>query len=123
MAAWSVDRLGHGLCKTSWASSKILRSHGAALYLHQQALDTTTPSGRVLFGIMAFAEFEWAIIRMRVNADPARAKVQGKRHGRPTVGGDIEAKVRELLTAGIGVVKVAKRPCSGRPESNGWARS
>ncbi len=86
-----------------------LRGHGADLYLHQQALDTTTPSGRALFGMMAvFAEFERATIQERVNADLARARAEGKRLGRPTLGIDIEAEVRELRATGMGIVKVAK---------------
>ena len=86
-----------------------LKGHGADLYLHQQALDTTTPSGRALFGMMAvFAEFERAMIRERVNAGLARAKAQGKRLGRPTLGSGTEAKVRELRASGMGIVKVAK---------------
>jgi DNA invertase Pin-like site-specific DNA recombinase len=86
-----------------------LRGHGADLYLHQQALDTTTPSGRALFGMMAvFAEFERAMIRERVNAGLDRAKAQGKRLGRPTISSDTEAKVRELRAGGMGIVRVAK---------------
>ena len=86
-----------------------LKGHGAELYLHQQALDTTTPSGRALFGMMAvFAEFERAMIQERVHAGLSRAKAQGKKLGRPTLSGDMEAKVRALRAKGMGVVKVAK---------------
>jgi DNA invertase Pin-like site-specific DNA recombinase len=108
VAAWSVDRLGRSM-QDLVAFLEDLRSHGADLYLHQQALDTTTPSGRALFGMMAvFAEFERAMIQERVNAGLARAKAEGKRLGRPTVGGGMEAKVRDLRATGMGIVKVAK---------------
>lgn len=108
VAAWSVDRLGRSM-QDLVAFLEDLRGHGADLYLHQQALDTTTPSGRALFGMMAvFAEFERAMIQERVNAGLARAKAEGKRLGRPTLGSDIEAKVRELRATGMGMVKVAK---------------
>lgn len=108
VAAWSVDRLGRSM-QDLVAFLEDLRGHGADLYLHQQALDTTTPSGRALFGMMAvFAEFERAMIQERVNAGLARAKAEGKRLGRPTVGTDIEAKVRELRGTGMGIIKVAK---------------
>ena len=47
-----------------------LRSRDIDLYLHQQALDTSTPSGRMLFGMLGvFSEFERAIIRDRVLGD------------------------------------------------------
>lgn len=108
VAAWSVDRLGRSM-QDLVAFLEDLRAHGADLYLHQQALDTTTPSGRALFGMMAvFAEFERGMIQERVNAGLARARAQGKRLGRPTVGTETEAKVRELRANGMGIVKVAK---------------
>jgi DNA invertase Pin-like site-specific DNA recombinase len=108
VAAWSVDRLGRSM-QDLVAFLEDLRGHGTDLYLHQQALDTTTPSGRALFGMMAvFAEFERAMIRERVNAGLERAKAQGKRLGRPTISSDIEARVRELRAEGMGMVKVAK---------------
>lgn len=108
VAAWSVDRLGRSM-QDLVSFLEDLKGHGADLYLHQQALDTTTPSGRALFGMMAvFAEFERAMIQERVHAGLSRAKAQGKKLGRPTLSGDMEAKVRALRTAGMGVVKVAK---------------
>ena len=108
VAAWSVDRLGRSM-QDLVAFLEDLRGHGADLYLHQQALDTTTPSGRALFGMMAvFAEFERAMIRERVNAGLERARSQGRRLGRPTIGSEVEAKVRELRAGGMGMVKVAK---------------
>ena len=54
------------------------------IYLHQQALDTSTPSGRALFGMLGvFSEFERAMIRDRVMAGLDRARSSGKRLGRP----------------------------------------
>ena len=107
VAAWSVDRLGRSM-QDLVAFLSDLQSHGADLYLHQQALDTTTPSGRALFGMLAvFAEFERAMIRDRVNAGLSRAKANGKRLGRPSLSGDMEEKVRALRKSGMGIVKVA----------------
>lgn len=108
VAAWSVDRLGRSM-QDLVAFLEDLRGHGADLYLHQQALDTTTPSGRALFQMLGvFAEFERAMIRDRVNAGLARARAQGKRLGRPKVSAATEAKIRELRATGMGTVKVAK---------------
>ena len=118
VAAWSVDRLGRSMTDLL-AFLNDLQGHGADLYLHQQALDTSTPSGRALFGMLAvFAEFERAMIRDRVNSGLAKAKADGKRLGRPTLGTEKdpkvrakriekEAKVRELRASGMGIVKVA----------------
>jgi DNA invertase Pin-like site-specific DNA recombinase len=79
------------------------------LYLDQQNIDTTTPTGRLLFQITgAFAEFERSMIRSRVNAGLARARAQGKRLGRRPVSEAVVAKIREKLATGAGILKTAK---------------
>lgn len=108
VAAWSVDRLGRSMPDLVAFLSN-LHARGADLYLHQQAMDTTTPSGRAMFQMMGvFAEFERAMIQERVKAGLARAKAEGRKLGRPTVGTDTETRIRELRAQGMGIVKVAK---------------
>ncbi len=66
VAAWSVDRLGRSL-QDLVAFLEDLRAKGVDLYLHQQGLDTSTPSGRALFGMLSvFGEFERCIIQERI---------------------------------------------------------
>src|SRR5580692_7007834 len=75
--AWSVDRLGRSL-QDLVAFLEHLRSTKVELFLHQQGLDTTTPSGRAMFGMLGvFAEFERAMIQERVRAGLARARAEG----------------------------------------------
>jgi DNA invertase Pin-like site-specific DNA recombinase len=108
VAAWSVDRLGRSLIDLISFLSDI---HGAGigLYLHQQGLDTTTSSGRAMFGMLGvFAEFERAIIRERTVAGLRRAVMSGKRLGRPRLAEKKEIAVRASLARGNGVVKTAK---------------
>jgi DNA invertase Pin-like site-specific DNA recombinase len=108
VAAWSVDRLGRSLQDLVGFLSE-LRAKGCDLYLHQQALDTSTPSGRAMFGMLSvFAEFERAIIRERVNAGLSRARAQGKRLGRPPVSAETEARIRALHAGGMGKVRIGK---------------
>jgi DNA invertase Pin-like site-specific DNA recombinase len=53
--------------------------------LHE-GVDTSTPNGRLVFGIFAsIAEFERELIRDRVKSGLALAKSRGKRLGRPRV--------------------------------------
>jgi DNA invertase Pin-like site-specific DNA recombinase len=108
VAAWSVDRLGRSLQHLVTFLSE-LHSSGVDLYLHRQGLDTSTPAGRALFGMMGvFAEFERALIIERTMAGLARAKANGKRLGRPMVNGDVEAAVRASLAQGMGILRTAK---------------
>ena len=74
IAAWSVDRLGRSLTDLV-AVLQELHAKGVDLYLHQQGLDTSTPSGRAMFQMLGvFAEFERAIIRERVMAGLTRGR-------------------------------------------------
>src|SRR4051812_21823595 len=85
VAAWSVDRLGRSLQDLIGVLDDI-RSREGDLYLHQQGLDTATPSGRAMYQMLGvFAEFERAIIVERINAGLARAKAQGRVLGRPEI--------------------------------------
>jgi DNA invertase Pin-like site-specific DNA recombinase len=108
VAAWSVDRLGRSL-QDLLAFLGEAHAVGVDLYLHQQAVDTTTSGGKALFQMMGvFAEFERAMIRERVNAGLRRARAQGKKLGRPRVAPDVEVAVRASLKAGTGILKTAK---------------
>jgi DNA invertase Pin-like site-specific DNA recombinase len=108
VAAWSVDRLGRSVQHLVETLGD-LRAAGADLYLHKQALDTTTPAGRAMFQMLGvFAEFEREIIRERVVAGMATAKAQGKIVGRPRADDDTVARIRELRAQGLGIRKVAR---------------
>ena len=108
LAAWSVDRLGRSL-QDLIATLNELHALGCDLYLHQQAVDTTTPAGKAMFQMMGvFAEFERAMIRERVQAGLARAREEGRVGGRPRVGADVEKAVRKELAKGTGKLKTAR---------------
>ncbi len=111
--AWSVNRLGRSL-QDLVAFLCEIRAAGVDLFLHQQALDTTTPAGKALFQMMGvFAEFERSMIQERVRAGLRRAKEEGKRLGRPRIAPEIEKRILEALRArketGDSVRKIAAR--------------
>jgi DNA invertase Pin-like site-specific DNA recombinase len=108
VAAWSVCRLGRSLSDLVGMLSE-LRSRDIDLYLHQQALDTSTPSGRALFGMLGvFSEFERAMIRDRVLAGLDRARAAGKRLGRPRMTPFTISRIRAALDEGRGVRETAR---------------
>ena len=108
IAAWSVDRLGRSL-QDLVAFLGELKMANVDLFLHQQALDTSTPSGRALFQMLGvFAEFEAAMIRERTRAGLVRARAQGKRLGRPPVTHAVSAAVKRSLVEGVSIRKAAR---------------
>jgi len=112
----SVDRLGRSL--------QHLVGLNCHLYLHQKAIDTTTPSGRAMFQMCGvFAEFERAIIVERVNSGLARAKAKGVKLGRGNKKdgkrnadekrwgisrAELEKRILRLYKSGTGIVKIGK---------------
>jgi DNA invertase Pin-like site-specific DNA recombinase len=111
VAAWSVDRLGRSLTDLL-DFLRELHAKGVDLFLHQQGLDTSAPSGRAMFQMMGvFAEFERAMIRERVLAGLARAKEQGINLGRRRLEDCDAAKVtaiKSALSAKRGVRRIAR---------------
>lgn len=81
---------------------------GVDLVVLDQAIDTTTPSGRLLFHVLAsVAEFERDLIRDRVHAGLRRARAQGKRLGPPRVEVDLP-RAQALLAEGQSLRAVSK---------------
>ena len=108
LAAWSVDRLGRSLQDLVGFLSE-LHSKRVDLYLHQQALDTSTPAGKMMFQMCGvFAEFERSMIQERVRSGLARARAKGKTLGRPRTDAKVEAKIRKLAAGGMGKRKIAQ---------------
>ena len=108
VVVWALDRLGRSLIDLLDTLNE-LDAAAVALVLHQQAIDTTTPAGRMFFQVTgAFAEFERGMIRSRVMAGLERARARGVRLGRPKTGSKVEAAIRARLANGEGIKKVAK---------------
>ena len=106
--AWAIDRVGRSLSDLL-DTIQHLEACGVDLYLDQQAIDTTTPMGKLVFQLTgAFAEFERTMIRQRIKAGLKRAVAQGVKLGRPKIDGATERKVRRQLAKGIGILKVAR---------------
>jgi DNA invertase Pin-like site-specific DNA recombinase len=108
VAAWSVCRLGRSLPDLIGLLGE-LQARDVDLFLHQQAIDSSTPSGRALFGMLGvFAEFERAMIRDRIMAGLDRAKAAGKRLGRPRTTPFQIGRIRAALDEGRGVRETAR---------------
>jgi DNA invertase Pin-like site-specific DNA recombinase len=86
LVVWKLDRLGRDL-KHLVGLVDTLHQHQVGLKVLAGAgaqIDTTTPNGRLVFGIFAaLAEFEAELIRERTKAGLMAARARGRVGGRP----------------------------------------
>ena len=81
---WSIDRLGRSL-QNLMEILNDLKSKNIDLYMDQQAIDTTTPTGSLMFAMIgAFSQFEQQMIRERVISGLDNARQNGCIGARPT---------------------------------------
>jgi DNA invertase Pin-like site-specific DNA recombinase len=107
LCAWSVDRIGRSL-PDLLSTLEELHASNVDLYLAKQAIDTRTPAGRALFGMLGvFAEFERSLIVERTRAGLARARREGKKLGRPMLSIDVRNRIRALRRDGLSQVAIA----------------
>lgn len=105
---WRFDRFARSTSHLIRALDEF-RTLGVAFSSFGEALDTATPTGRVMFTVIAaMAEFERALIQERVRAGLRRARAAGKRLGRPSVGADLY-RARRLLREGLSLRQAAQR--------------
>ena len=84
------------------------RSLGIDFISIHEGVDTSTPNGRLVFGIFAsIAEFERELIRDRVRSGLAAAKAKGKRVGRPRVAVDVR-RIASLRCQGRSWAEVSR---------------
>jgi DNA invertase Pin-like site-specific DNA recombinase len=110
-----LDRLGRSLPHLI----EIIRSlagRGVGFRSLAEAIDTTTPTGRLLLHVLAsVAEFELDLVRERTRVGLAEARRQGRTGGRPSkiTPGKVEA-ARALIDAGRSVTEAAAAVGLGR---------
>ena len=82
VVVWRLDRFGRNLRHLITAIEE-LNAAGVSFVSMGENIDTASPTGRLLLGIMgSFAEFERERIRERIHAGLARARRQGQKLGR-----------------------------------------
>ncbi len=85
------------------------RALGVDFISYQENVDTTTPQGELVFGMMAsLAQFESSLIGERVRAGMARARAQGKRVSRPPIPAATRRRIEELAREGRSINGIAK---------------
>lgn len=111
LVVWKLDRLARSI-RQLIQTVDLLDGRGVGLQSVTENIDTTSPSGRLVFHVFgALAEFERSIIRERTKAGLAAAKANGRMGGRPKAlsEGDIQAAMAMLRDPGISGREVARR--------------
>ena len=113
---WKFDRFARSMRQLVNALDEF-RSLDIAFVSHQEALDSSTPSGRAMFGMIAvMAEFERSLIRERVVAGVEHAKKHGTRSGK-AIGRPRaifpRGRVAELIATGMSLRAAAKKLAIG----------
>jgi DNA invertase Pin-like site-specific DNA recombinase len=122
-------------CASSVNALEEFRALGIDFVSLHEGVDTSTPNGRLVFGIfVSIAEFERELIRDRVRSGIAAARLRGRTLGRPRATADAVrvALLREQgrswreiakeMGLGLGTVRRAaaeraEKPLPGRPTS------
>jgi len=106
---WSIDRLGRSLQNLVEILNE-LQAMKIDLFFLQQGMDTTTPSGRMIFSVFgAIGEFERNLIRERVIAGQKRAVANGVKIGRPSKMNDgMRSAIKLLREKGMGIKQIAR---------------
>ena len=106
---WRLDRWGRSLADLVGTLEELAHL-GVGFVSLTEALDMTTATGRAMAGLLSvFAQFEHDLLRERVRAGLAEAKLKGKRLGRPRTMDAHAGRIRKLHRAGISKAEIARR--------------
>jgi DNA invertase Pin-like site-specific DNA recombinase len=110
LVVWKLDRLGRSLAHLV-ETVAALAAGGVGFRSLTEALDTTTPGGRLVFHLFAaLGEFERDLIRERTRAGLAAAAARGRKGGRrPVVTADKLRRAQAMLAQGLTVREAAGR--------------
>jgi len=105
---WRYDRFARST-QALVNALKEFQNLGIDFISYQENIDTTTPTGELIFHVMAsLAQFESSLISQRVKAGMARAKAQGKRISRPPLAKDLQQKIVDLKEEGLSMNKISR---------------
>jgi len=115
LIVWKLDRLGRSLPHLIETVTR-LEKRGVGFRSLTEAIDTTTPGGRLIFHIFgALGQFERDLIQERTRAGLAAASTRGRKGGRkPAVTEDKLRRAREHIAKGLTVREAATRVKVGK---------
>lgn len=110
LIVWKLDRLGRSLPHLI-ETVTALATRGVGFRSITEAIDTTTPGGRLVFHLFgALGQFERDLIQERTRAGLAAAAARGRKGGRkPVVTGEKLERARAIIAKGLTVREAALR--------------
>ena len=106
---WRYDRFARST-QALVNALKEFQSSGIDFISFQENIDTTSPTGELVFHVMAsLAQFESSLISQRVKAGMARAKAQGKHISRPRLPIEQQQRIFKLRKQGFSMNKISKQ--------------
>ena len=104
-----LDRLARSVAHRVSIGER-LDAKGISLRVLEQAIDTSTPTGRLMFNMLgAIAQFERELMLERQREGVAKAKAEGKYKGRAPTARAKAVEVRRLHGESVGASEIAKR--------------
>lgn len=111
---YKLDRLARST-KELYELTDLLREEEVDFVSINDSFDTSTPTGKAMFGMLAvFAEFERDIIQQRTKAGLEAARKRGRVGGRPAIDVKVKKHVKALFNAGESAPDIAKEYGIGR---------
>lgn len=112
LVVYKLDRLA---TKELYTLTEQLNDKGVEFVSIHDAFDTTTPTGKAMFGMLAvFAELERDIIQQRTKAGLESARKRGRVGGRPAIDEKTKKHVKALFETGESASDIAKEYGIGR---------
>jgi DNA invertase Pin-like site-specific DNA recombinase len=106
---WKFDRFARSTKQLIDALEEF-RHLGVDFISITEQIDTRSPMGKAMFTVIsAIAEFARSLISERVRSGIAKARAQGKQHGRPKTSAETIKEIKRLRRQGKSLNKIAKQ--------------